>query len=67
MGDVCLSGFVGMGNVQGSVQACERVSFLQEFFLNGNVFCSNDQLFDEAGVYFQYVRELAFCGKNTTS
>ena len=67
LGDVCLRGFIGAGNVQGSVQACERVSFLQEFFLNGDVFCSNYQLLDEAGVCFQYVRKLAFCGKNTTS
>ena len=35
--------------------------------------CSLDQLWpninllDEAGVYFQFVRELAFCGKTTTS
>ena len=36
-------------------------------FLNGDMFCSNYQLLDEAGVYFQYVRELAFCGKNMTS
>ena len=67
LGDECLRGFVGTGNVRGSVQACECVSFLQEFSLNGAVFCSNYQLLNEVGVYLQYAREFAFCGEYTKS